>query len=101
MQTDEFYIPNSQLGIKTASFLESATLETRCNLFKLAADDGNLAKAYTKLQKIEQVDEFEDGEDEDEEKSEDEFGGFQLREDSEATDDDSEASDDDSEASDD
>ena len=92
MQTDEFYIPHSQLGIKTAAYLEVATLESRCDLFKLAAEDGDLSKAYTKLQNIERIDESE-AEDDEEEPSDD-FGGFQLREDSEAEDEESEATDD-------
>jgi hypothetical protein len=61
MTTDSFFIPNTQSGVKTAAFMESSSRSDRLRLFKLAAKDGDLDKAYKKLKamSVEDSDDFE------------------------------------------
>ena len=49
MNAPEFFIPNTASGTKTAAYMESASNTERKRLFKLAAKDGDLDKAYKKL----------------------------------------------------
>lgn len=49
MNTDSFYVPNTNVGIKTASFIDVATREEKAELFKEAEEDGNLASAFIRM----------------------------------------------------
>lgn len=58
MMTNTFYVERTREGIKTAAFLEHASLDERCRLFKIANDlEGNLAKALQRMEDNDALDE--------------------------------------------